>query len=497
MGVQAGVGGTISPLRGWQRLLFLLGLGLLWPALVAGDVYGFNDTVSYLRGADTVVAKLIGRHDPFFTASAPAECAPSVSGQREGSCAGEEAPPPTETMVLYGRSLYFGLFLYPGLLAGFWLPVAVQALATGAVIVAAVRHFVDPSRVRAFLGATLAAFGLAALTPLPFFVCFLMPDLAVGLALLAAALLLGGWRRERWRWRVGLGLLLAFAALSHSTALAVLALLGLGALGTALWRRSRTLALAGGVLLGAALIGVAGDAAFALASRATTGTDPVRPPFLTARLIEDGPGLRFLDEHCAGADFVLCRYPLSGHPSAEVFLWEPTRPHGGFKALPVPDAVQVAHEQTRFAIAVARAYPRETATDLVRDFVALSGNLRLHDFRLEFLASRMRADRPFQAVPTELPLLDRAISVLTALAIAIAAVALVLLWRRRAPQVRAIVAAAAIAILLNDALCAWLSGPFARYNTRAVWAFPLLVLLLALAPSRGQSIRSATTSRER
>lgn len=475
-------GPTISPLRGGQKLLFLLGAVLLWPALLHGDVYAFNDTVSYLRGADTIFAKLTGEHAAFFAAPPgpnAAEAATATAG---------------ETMVLYGRSLYFGLFLYLGLLLGsFWVPVVLQTATAGAVIVGAVRHFVEPADERAFLRACLAAFALVACTPLPFFACFLMPDLVVALGLLAAALLLCGWRRERRGWRVALLAVLAFAALSHSTAVAVFALLGLGGL-LAAWRAgSRAVALAAGGVLMAALLGIAGEAAFGLASRLTTGADPVRPPFLTARLIEDGPARRFLAERCHGAEFALCRYPVAGDVTAEIFLWEPTRPRGGFKALPPTDARAVAQEQARFALAVARAYPVDTASALAGDFVALATTVRLHDFRPEFLAGRMHADRTFEAVPGRLPLVDRVVSAITWVLLVASLAAL--LWLMRAEpgrRLKALVLTGFAAIMLNDMICGWLSGPFARYHTRVIWMLPLLVLLLAMA----QAMASAAGRRQ-
>ncbi|MBB4858139.1 hypothetical protein HNO88_001453 [Novosphingobium chloroacetimidivorans] len=466
---------TIAPLRGRQNLLFLLGLLLLWPALLHGDVFGFNDTVSYLRGADTVWAKLTGHSDAFFGNATPA-----------GAQAAPAAPP---GMVLYGRSLYFGLFLYLGLLAkSFWVPVVLQALAAGAAIVGMVRHFVDPSDERAFARTCLAAFALVAVTPLPFFVCFLMPDLAVGLAIPVAALLLCRWRFERARWRAGLLALLAFAALAHSTAVAVLGLLAVGGFAAA-WRvRSRPVGVAATALMATAAIGIGGEALFGLATRLTTGSSPVRPPFLTARLIEDGPARRFLAEHCADTRFVQCRYPVLQPVSAEVFLWEITRPRGGFKALPVADAIRVSQEQGRFALAVLRAYPTETAAGLGRDFLRLAGNLELHDFRPEYLAGRMRADQPFEAMPanTPLPAIDRAISGLT-LVLVLGALA-AFPWRRSSPpaDLRAAVWVVLAAIALNDVICAWLSGPFARYNTRVIWALPLVVLLFRAAAWRSR-----------
>lgn len=481
---------AISPLRGQQRLYFLLGMLLLWPALVLGDVFAFNDTISYLRGADTLAYKFFGDHHPFFAV-------PMMSGVEVMPSSADVG----HSMVLYGRSIYFGLFLYSGLLASsLWVPVVAQALAAGALIVALVRHFVDPADQSAFRRACLITFAVAACTPLPFFVCYLMPDLAVGLALPAMALLLVGWERERLIWRYILFALCVFAALAHSTAVALFLLSGSLALLVAWKTRSAYVAIPAALVLLAGLGGLAGEAVFGAATRITTGAAPVRPPFLTARLIEDGPARRYLAEHCVpDSVFTLCRYPIVGTVSAETFLWDANRPQGGFKALPVADAVAVSKEQFRFALAVAGAYPAETASGLARGVAHLATNLSMEEFRPEFTGKRMRADVLFEAVPSgvPLPLMLRVVPWLTG-ALLLAAIAS-LPWVARShmmPDCKRIIFVVLAALIANDVICACLSGPFARYNTRGVWSFALVMLLFGLSCLQNRSAVSALRGAE-
>lgn len=467
----------IAPLRGSQCWLFLLGaVILLWPALLHGDFFVFNDTVSYLRGADTLFVKLLGHQDAFFAAP------PQAGGQIAPSVGAGEA----RKLVLYGRSIYFGLFAYSGLLLGsLWVPIVLQALAASAVVVGVVRHFVDPEDRRAFRIASLIAILVLAVTPLPFFVCYLMPDLAVGLALVAAALLLCGWQRERATWRYGLMALVIFAALAHSSAVAVIGLLAMGWLVFVVRQRSSKSAAPALLLIGAALCGIIGEAAFGFATRMTTGIDPVRPPFLTARLIEDGPARRFQNEFCGDMDFVLCRYPIRGSDvTAEVFLWDANRPQGGFKALPTQDAIAVSREQTRFTLAVAMAYPGETARALGHDILKLATNLQLTEFTPAFTAGKMSADGQFADDTSDAspPLANRLVSAITVLLVLASLTALPWIIRSKAIGSHCdIVFSVVAAIVLNDLICGCLSGPFARYNTRVIWALPLVVLLFVLA----------------
>jgi hypothetical protein len=476
----------IAPLRPRQYLLVLLGLAFLWPALLNGDAFQMKDSISYVRAADTAVVKLVGFHNPNFSENVHVDTA--AAAQHAGNA--PPAPAPViAPLVIYGRSVYFGLFLYLGTLIGsLWLPIVVQALVAGAVVVAVVRHFVEPADERRFVLACLASFAFLALTSLPYFVSFLMPDLLVGLALVCATLMLTG-ERERMGWRLAFLAIGCFAALAHSSAVALLFVLGLGGLLAAWHRRSRSLLLTSLLLIGTAGMGVAGEAAFAVASRVATGSSPLRPPFLTARLVEDGPARRYLAEHCDDAPFVMCRYPIKGRMTAEIFLWNEDPAVGRFKALPPADRIAVSREQVPFVLAVLKTYPADTIGALAGSLLAQLGQFQLTEFDPQYSASsEMLA--PHHPMPVEegvgrqlLKAANAAIPVVMGLA-TLAALILVPFVLRRGGRGRAIVCVVTAAIFINDVICAWLSGPFARYQTRVIWALPFVVMLWLLFRER-------------
>jgi hypothetical protein len=462
-----------------QTLMLFLGLVFLWPGLVLGDVYAFNDTASYLRGAGKAIESTTGIDTATtWPSTGVAPAAPSAPNAKSGSPDG---------LVLYGRSVYFGAFLFLGALAGtFWLPVVLQALLSAMVILAVVRQVVDPTRARAFALVALAAFATCACTSLPFFVCFLMPDLVAALGVVAAVLIITGWRRERWTWRLALLAVTVFAALSHSSAVLLLGLLGSGGAAWALWRRKRATSLACALVLVAAVAGFTGEILFGQVTRIKTGTEPLRPPFLTAQLIDLGPGRRYLGEHCRRAQFVLCAYPLQGHVDAQIFLWSDRRPQGGFRALPPRDRPRVAAEQMRFAGAVIAAYPLETTLALGGSLVQLLGRFDLDEFRPQYRMQNLAKGSFAAPSPGEvLPLPQRGISLMMEV-MALLSLGAVLWIALKGPseglaQARKIVILVTLAIAANDGICAILSGSFARYNTRLVWALPLVIVAYGAA----------------
>lgn len=470
----------ITPLSAPQTLMLLLGLIFLWPGLVLGDVYAFNDTASYLRGAGKAIEAVTGIDSRSMW---PGAGSTAVAG---GGVDMTSDAPSSDSMILYGRSVYFGAFLYLGWMAGsFWIPVLLQALLAGTVLLALVRQIVDPKQTRAFAKVSLATFTAGACTSLPFFVCFLMPDLLVTLGVAAAVLILTGWQRERWTWRLALLAISTFAALSHSSAILLLGLLGAGGGAWALWRKSRRPAVASALIVIAAVAGFGGELLFGQVTRMKTGAEPLRPPFLTAQLIDLGPGRRYLDEHCDTAPFVLCRYPLRGSVDAQIFLWSPKRPQGGFRALPPHDRPRVAAEQLRFAATVIAAYPGETAAALGGSVVHLLGRFDLDEFRPQYRLQEL-AKGPFDAPPPgqSLPLPQRIVSILTAIFAILSLGAALRIACRPASgfaRARAIVILVTLTVMTNDAICAVLSGSFARYNTRFVWALPIVVVAYGAA----------------
>lgn len=493
---------TITPLRPRHYLLYLLGLLFLWPAVLNGGAFFFNDTTAYIRGIDAAVYKLTAVPSD-WTAELVAEtrASPATAGATPRPAAATPVRP-----VLLGRSAYYGAILYLGVVLGsFWPFLLLQAMLGAACLIGLVRHFVDPGEERRFRGAVIAVFAVCLLTPAPFFVCLLMPDIFSGLAIAAAAMVLCGWERETRAGRIGLVALLAFAALVHSSNILLLG--GLGALAALLRLRSVTrsnalpMLASSLVVLATALVGVGGDALFAGVVTHVTGTPPIRPPFLTARMIDDGPGTQYLRSHCARSTLLLCRFTARLPSPSDSFLWEKTTTNGVFMTLPPDEQRTLAAEQGRFVAAAALGAPAETAGMLARNFAKQVASVRLSEFNYdagedEFFVRKVPANtlaglRRTAAFKGQAP--TAAITLTTLLLTAASLAVLLGTWSRRSGlrQWSGYATVAVAGVLVNDVICGCLSTPHDRYQMRVIWVLPAVAALVLVAKYRNRTAGAA------
>lgn len=483
----------ISRLRPVQYLLLLASVMLLWPGVVNNGPFYFNDTTAYVRGVDAAVFRATGISSvwtvktPKPAAAAP-EKAPVVVAPRA---------PIDSRPVLLGRSAYYGIILYFGVfLHSFWAVMLLQALIATSVVMILLRHFIDPGEGRRFAIVTVAMLALLSMTPLPFFVCLLMPDLFSGITIVAAAVVLVGWRRERPLVRGYLVAVLALTALVHSSNVL---LIGSLAVSFAAWTLIRTRRASGGitrlippaVLLGCALVGLAGESAFTAAITNITGQAPIRPPFLTARFVDDGPGTAYLRANCSHSDLLLCDFVDRLPAPSDGFLWDPDPRTGVFMAVSATEQRRLAAEQLPFVLASVRNDPLATAAMLARDFATQVGKRGLSEFHYNGEQKRyfeaklppaVFADvRRSPAYRGTIPLAPfETISVL--MSIAAAAILLSSCFRRSHGAPLAGYAAIALGgVLINDLVCGCLSTPHDRYQMRVIWVLPAVAAVLLIA----------------
>ncbi|MDR3510604.1 MAG: hypothetical protein P4L73_03140 [Caulobacteraceae bacterium] len=480
---------------------------LLWPAFVAGRPTVFADDGGYWRLGRIVVVQGLGLDrtapDPFDLLTGAQVVDRQVIPD-----------PRLFSTFAAARSASYGVFLFATQQIGtLWLTVALQALA----VAASLRVLWRAAAPRAGEWTYLAMIGaLAAFSSLALFTSFAMPDVFAGLAILAMVGLGLYWDRlDGWR-RLALWSLLAASLSVHASHLLVGALV-LPAAALALWRlgapRAAVLTRLGALAaaIGAAgLLGLAGTVGVS----AVIGAPAHSPPFLTARLLADGPGRTYLRRACARAEpFFLCRFKDRPLDKSDQILWSNSAQAGVFTVSDVQDRLRLEAEAPRFVRAVILADPGGVALAALRDFGRTLGGFYVDDPLHDPCETRrfwywndsaLRVVVPDAAhCPANAGLFLSPWPLYGSQATALI-LAVLVLWRlarerargRGADDERRLLAAAGVvaaAVVVNAAVCGVLSGPFARYEARLIWLVPLLGLLAAraLAERRSASARES------
>ena len=441
--------------RASTSLLALLTLPLLWwPAIANRYPLLFPDTLDYLGEGRPVLYAIFHAHHPAF------------GGMRS---------------ALYSLGIYgFHLNRTP------WPILALHAVIAVYIVYLAVRSI----RARdAFRNTLLILAALSILTSLSWYICLLMPDI-LGAPLYLAVYLLAFARATLSRAEQGIVAALAiFCATSHSTHLLIAILLCILLAALKLFRRSThstpNLTLVTSTIAVAILLQLTINARlFGHAS-----LDGNRPPYLEARLVADGPGRLFLQEHCAQLDWLLCRSVTNLPTNDDDFLWAA---NGIWSSATPAQQFELRREELPLALGILRAYPRrQLAVSASNAWQQLIG-FGLDDFdnndymqsNLNTVLPNARAayDRSLQArdaTPWHLFTIAQnitvAVSLLAILALLPQAV------RHRDTCLLGLTTILVTAVVLNAVLTGALSEVDSRYQARIIWLLPLLALLQLLA----------------
>jgi hypothetical protein len=255
------------------------------------------------------------------------------------------------------------------------------------------------------------------------------------------------------------------------------------------------------VLLALSLTGLLGEFAFSYGVRHTIGADPIRPPFVMARIIADGPGYKFLQKNCANKAYAVCKYIDRLPVSSGAFLWSTSPTEGVFRVADLPTRIALSSEQTSFAIDVFRFDPVGVITNATKTFLR-----QFFRIGLDALFLNQESLQGFEAsLPTSyfagllrsritmrnwilVPLNTWYLSIYFLSMLALLLIWVSLPWIRfhrklnifPQPQWNHILTIVVVAIVSNAAICGILSAPASRYQTRISW-IPLFILSLIVA----------------
>ncbi len=264
--------------------------------------------------------------------------------------------PVARALFLHQLSDYYGMrsFIYSlGILpfhwnATLWPIVALQALLTAYVIWLVVRSILPMRTVLWYLA--LVAF-LSLLTSASWFASLIMPDILGPVLYLCIYLLVFARDDLSSPEKISVAAIACWAVASHATHLMLAA--GICLLLAPLWAIFRNGFMSGRLkALGevAAIVMLAAVAQVALNSYlyGKPSLNGERPPFLTARLIADGPGRWYLEQHCSETRFAGCSRVRDLSHDSDQFLWADD---GVWKTSSSEAQEQMLQEEIPFALA--------------------------------------------------------------------------------------------------------------------------------------------------
>jgi hypothetical protein len=428
---------------------------MLWPAIYNSYPLLYPDSISYL-GDGRPLAKILFLHRP------------------------------TGYMAMRSEIYSLGIFFFHWNVTA-WPIIALQALLTSIVIWLVVRSLVARHVELHFL-ALVALLSLT--TSLSWYVCFVMPDILGPVLYLSIYLLVFAREtlsvRERW----GVAAIAWWAMAAHPThllvAVVVCTLLGILHLLRYPAMRARGRAVAGAMAI-IALV-VASQMALHKVLYGKTTLNGNRMPYLMARIVADGPGRWYLEQHCGELRWAICERVGSLPDTDDDFLWEPG---GVWVSASAETQKRMLREEIPLVLASVRAYPRAQMQRSLTSFWAQLGEFGLWDFcpnswldskvdlvlpgtRSRFMSTQQDRGRLPKAFFTVVQQWLVAASVLGIV------VGVPVLWRRQRWRVLGAVAIVVPAVIANAFVTAVLSEVDSRYQSRVIWLVPLAAGLIAL-----------------
>lgn len=471
----------------WLAVAFA---GLFSVLALNGRPLFYFDTVGYVSQGSVALAQL------------------GLSGSPQTGVTGHK-PPKAEGVVKTvdgSRSPFYsllaGIFERLGMLEGL-LIVNAAALGLSVTLLArqiVSRHLMDANWVAvAALPLIAACFGA-----LPFFAAYLMPDLLTPVMILtfAALAIFGpGMRPAELVLAYGIG---SFAIISHLSHFPIGGLILLGSVPLAWLTRQRHWWLGPTVIALVLFTAYAQQMAFRVMSRAVAHSEVTIRPFLTARLIQDGPGYDYLAAHCPDAAIDTCALwtalQKSDDPyrlTASHITFETSAQLGSF-LLMTPDAQKtVADAQVSFFKAVLIENPGGVLAAFAKNSLIQAGmfsvNMTLPTEKIAIRNTAVTGALSGPLAPGRVRYDGAWLNGLTGAQGALYAaslgfgVMLMLLPGALPGNIRLLAVMILGGVLANALVCGGISQPASRYGARVIWLLPYLAVLLVLVAGRGAS----------
>lgn len=292
-----------------------------------------------------------------------------------------------------------------------------------------------------------------------------------------------------------LSIILVFGMMAHSShiALAVLVTAFVAIIAMFFSSRLPSKAIAGfAVVVACIVLAVISEVAFSSAASRVLGKPPLRLPFLTAHLVDMGPGADYIRAGCRNGEFAVCQF-REKLPIGWVEFMFATEPSKSVFASADPDTKRrLSEEQVGFFTAVLLKYPANVVSGLVVDVFKQIVSVRMPDFsygpeRWSYFEARLPPDL-WRSMQGSLAFGNDALArILAVFSYGSAIIGAAMFgWfaisegnaasaeSRRSNSLVAFGLLVCGGVLLNAVACAVLASPLDRFQARVVWLLPFL-----------------------
>jgi len=477
MSISRAISPNRSPLNkhltaGLWALLVLAALSSVWALNGAGPLY-YYDTGGYIAQGKAAFGAL--------GIDLSEARAPEIGTQRG-------AGPSDDDLVSGDRSVLYALLLTgSGAALGYSLAALLQILVLGAALAYLLQLLAHRVGTRASRATIALPIIVACIGALPFYAALLMPDIYAATLILGAAVLGVAADRMSLSERALVTALITGSLLMHISnlgiAVGLIPVVLIGAMLSKVQTSARRW-LAPALMCLAVLIGFGERLAFGTLSEEIEGKTAIYKPFVSVRLIIDGPGFEYLTERCPSQSEPSCAlYTLLTQPNAPAFdmasiLFDPHEQATSFRNLPAAMQEAIAQDQMRFVLRVFADRPVEVIGSMIQNALVqlnrfgIRQTLPTPNILGSVLSSGQLAPEPFASARLLGARDDlKPIETLHRWAYGLALAALLggLAFAPAPRRVKIFVLILLAGIAINAAICGALSQPAPRYGGRVIW----------------------------
>ena len=244
--------------------------------------------------------------------------------------------------------------------------------------------------------------------------------------------------------------------------------------------------------LSAPLLALAALFAVSYVGFGTASIAPKRYPILLARSVSDGPGLRYLQEHCPTQGYAICEVFGTNFPSRpREFLWG----RNGVRYRATPEQMErIRAEEWPIVWRAAAEYPMLQLSSSTGNFLRQFGSFGLGTVNFRgalVVAPTGRID--LADVTEDWPRLRIWLTTLIYVVFGISLATLFVLRRRLTELERGALLIVGVGLTSNAAVCGVLSGVADRYQARVAWAIPVLTMMILLKIRSEKLARASPT----